>query len=153
MLISGIAREIGGGYPESSITNPTFNCANVDDKYITFTGALLATQTHSVTQLLESVEKWVREEPKLDSLNIVVDTTCSVRISTLNSTCEARVVAGAIAPQTGAASSATFGGLIAALLIVVVIAVCLGVVVVVLIILLKSKKNVNCPPSENAKVK
>ena len=158
-----IAKEIGGNYPITNIINPNFNCAKVDDKYITFTGALLATETRSVPQLLTSVENWVRKEPQIEiqieiqPLIVTVDSKCSIRISTLNSTCEVRGQVGGISPETEASSSSSRSvvvtGLAAAFVIVLLIAVCLCVAVVVLAMLLKSKKNVSCPPSDNVKVK
>ena len=152
-----IAKAIGGNYPKTNIINPNFNCAKVDDKYITFTGALLATETLTVSQLLNSVETWVRKEPQINiqSLIVIVDSECSVRISALNSTCQARGQTGGVSPETGASSSrgAAVTGLAAAFVVVSLIAVSLVVVVGVLIMLLKSKKNVSCPPSDNVKVK
>ena len=153
LLSTEIAAGIGGGYPDTNIVNATFNCVKTDDNYITFTGVLLAIPTQSISQLLYSLEKWAGDSPKIDSLNVMVDGTCSVRISSLNSTCEARQIGG-LSSEGGTSSGATVNGLVAGFIVVLVIASCLVIVVVVLIVVLfKSKKNVGCPPSDNVKVK
>ena len=152
-LSEEIARVIGEGYSDMNIINTTFNCAkDGNENYVTFTGVLLATSTHPISQLLNSVQKWVEDSQEIASLNVVVDGACSVRTSTLSSTCEARQV-GALSSR-GLSSNAAIDGLTAAFVIVLVIALCLVVVVVVLLVMfLKTKKSVSCPPSENAKVK
>ena len=156
-LTSAISRAIGGNYPKENIINPTFNCSQMDEKYITFTGALLTTDSHSVLDLLDSVQSWAEGEPKIEippDVVVVVDKDCSVRTSTLGSTCQMGGEVGGVSPETGASSAGpTVSGLAAAFVIVCVIAVCLVVVVVVLLVMLKSKKNVNCPPSDSVKVK
>ena len=153
LLSTEIAAGIGGGYPDTNIVNATFNCVKNDDNYITFTGVLLAIPTQSIAQLLNSLEKWASDTPKIASLNVIVDGACSVRISSLDSTCEARQM-GALFPGGGTSSGATVNGLVAGFIIVFVIASCLVLVVVVLtVVLIKSKKNISCPPSENVKVK
>ena len=157
-LTSAISRAIGGNYPKENIINSTFNCSQkMDEKYITFTGALLTTDSHSVLDLLDSVQSWAEGEPKIEippDIIVVVDKDCSVRTSTLGSTCQMGPELGGVSPETGASSAgSTVIGLAAAFVIVSVIAVCLVVVVVVLLVMLKSKKNVNCPPSDSVKVK
>jgi hypothetical protein len=150
-LSTAIANAIDENYPKTNVFNPNFNCDKIEDKYITFTGALLATDTQPVFQLLNAVEKWVGDGPKIavqESVVVVVDSQCSVRISSLNSTCQTGQV-GAVSPETGASSTGpVVSGLAAALVIVLVIAIGLSVIVIVLIMVLKSKGNRNCPPND-----
>ena len=161
-LISEIAGAIGGNYPKTNIVNTNFSCDKNDDRYITFTGALLATDAQSVSQLRQSVEKWAREGPKVTvgSTVVIVDSECSVRISSLNSTCQSREVPinstcqsrevpiGGLSPEAGA-SSANAAAVIALAVLLAIFVLIVVILVVVIVFLVKLKKeNVNCPPND-----
>ena len=147
-LISEIAKAISGNYPKTNIFNTSFNCDKIDDGYITFTGALLATDAQSVPQLRQSVEKWVGEGPKVivGSTVVIVDSECSVRISSLNSTCQRREV-GSLSPDAGV-SSVNAAVIALAVLLAMFISITLILVVVIVFLVKLKKENVNCPPND-----
>lgn len=155
MLSMEIAGVIGGGYPVNNVVNTTFICARPDDKYVTFTGALLATSSHSTFELLNSLQKWIQDAPEIKSLNnVIVDRACSVQISTPNSTCDAKEIkTGALSSRVGSDSDATVAGLTAGLVLVIVITLCLVVLAGVLVVtLVKTKQSGSFSPNETAKV-
>ena len=149
-LVSEIASAIGGNYPKTNIFNTNFNCDKINDGYITFTGALLATDAQSVPQLRQSVEKWASEGPKVTvgSTVVIVDSECSVRISSLNSTCQKREV-GSLSPDAGA-SSVNAAAITLAVLLAIFISITLILVVVIVVLMKLKKENVNCPPNDMA---
>ena len=109
---------------------------------MTLVGALLTTDELSVSDLLNSLNKWINMSPEIKSLNIQVDPKCSVSIqTTLDAACPAIDVGGVASPSPQTSTSSTAVGLGVALAIFVIITSILIVVVVFLSVLLWSRRH------------
>ena len=111
---------------------------------MTLVGALLTTAELSVSDLLNSLNKWINTGPEIKSLNIQVDPKCSVSIqTTLDAACPAVDIGGVANPPPQMSASLTAVWLGVALAIFVIITSILIVVVVFLSVLLWSRRHNN----------
>ena len=85
---SGIAEAISYqcncSFPVEFIRDGSSRCWNAPDEF-TYRSAIVGTETHNATELVQFLEEWVKSEPALQvgRFELWVDTKCPVLISSL----------------------------------------------------------------------
>jgi len=83
-IAKAISYQCNCSFPVEFIRDGFFRCWNAPDEF-TYRSAIVGTEAHNATELVQFLEEWVNSEPALQvgRFELWVDTKCPVLISSL----------------------------------------------------------------------